>query len=181
MYNNCLDDLKILCIAILTRLIHIYPQREVHESIISLLFLDILVICLQEVFLILKRNWVFATNSDFLIPIYLQPNVVDLRYFKLWIMLDVMIIGIRKFGFVAKTQFLLPFILQETLIINMFILKLLKNPHKTQNFCIVHCTLYTCTPYNVYYNGHSMLWFPVILCLETGNWKLEKHGFFWRR
>ena len=33
-------------------------------------------------------NWVFATNSDFLIPISLQPNIVDLRYFKLWIMLD---------------------------------------------------------------------------------------------
>ena len=25
----------------------------------------------------------FATYSDFLIPIYLQPNAVDLRYFKL--------------------------------------------------------------------------------------------------
>ena len=34
-----------------------------------------------------ERNWVFVTNSDFLIPISLQPNVVDLRYFKLWIML----------------------------------------------------------------------------------------------
>jgi len=30
-----------------------------------------------------ERNWVFATNSDFLITIYLEPNVVDLRYFKL--------------------------------------------------------------------------------------------------
>jgi len=27
-------------------------------------------------------------NSDFLIPISLQSNVVDLRYFKLWILLD---------------------------------------------------------------------------------------------
>ena len=35
-----------------------------------------------------QRNWVFVTNSDFLIPISLQPNVVDLRYFKLWILLD---------------------------------------------------------------------------------------------
>ena len=34
------------------------------------------------------RNWVFATNSDFLITISLQPNVVDLRYFKLWILLN---------------------------------------------------------------------------------------------
>ena len=31
-----------------------------------------------------ERNWVFATNSDFLIPISLQFNVVDLRHFKLW-------------------------------------------------------------------------------------------------
>ena len=34
-----------------------------------------------------QRNWVFATNSDFLIPISLEPNVIDLRYFKLWIVL----------------------------------------------------------------------------------------------
>ncbi len=27
-------------------------------------------------------NWVFATNSDFLILVSLQPNVVDLKYFK---------------------------------------------------------------------------------------------------
>ena len=37
------------------------------------------------------RNWVFATKSDFLIPIPLQRNVVNLRYFKLWIMLDTII------------------------------------------------------------------------------------------
>ena len=48
----------------------------------------------------------------------LQPNVVDLRYFKLWILLHQIIlvwniktsgsidIGIRTFEFVAKTQFL---------------------------------------------------------------------------
>ena len=34
------------------------------------------------------RNWVFVTNSDFLITISLEPNVADLRYFKLWILLD---------------------------------------------------------------------------------------------
>ena len=28
----------------------------------------------------------FATNSDFLITISLEPNVTDLRYFKLWIL-----------------------------------------------------------------------------------------------
>ena len=36
----------------------------------------------------LERNWVFATNSDCLIPISLHPNVVNFRYFKLWILLD---------------------------------------------------------------------------------------------
>ena len=35
-----------------------------------------------------QRNWVFATNSDFLFTISLEPNVADLRYFKLWILLD---------------------------------------------------------------------------------------------
>ena len=33
-------------------------------------------------------NWVFATNSDFLIPIILQPVFLDLWYFKLLILLD---------------------------------------------------------------------------------------------
>ena len=35
-----------------------------------------------------ERNWVFATNSDFLITISLEQNVANLRYFKLWILLD---------------------------------------------------------------------------------------------
>ena len=29
------------------------------------------------------RNWVFATNSNFLIPISIEPDVVDFWYFKL--------------------------------------------------------------------------------------------------
>ena len=36
----------------------------------------------QEKVWIEQRNWVFATNSDFLITISLEPNVVDLRYFE---------------------------------------------------------------------------------------------------
>ena len=35
-----------------------------------------------------QRNRVFATNSDFLITISLETNVVDFRYFKLCILLD---------------------------------------------------------------------------------------------
>jgi len=39
----------------------------------------------------LQRNWVFVTNSTFLISISLLPNVVDLWYFKLWILSDLII------------------------------------------------------------------------------------------
>jgi len=35
-----------------------------------------------------QRNWVFVTNSDFLIPISLQSNVADIWHFKLWLLLD---------------------------------------------------------------------------------------------
>ena len=35
-----------------------------------------------------QKSWVFATNSDFLISISLQPNAVDLRYFKLLILIN---------------------------------------------------------------------------------------------
>ena len=35
-----------------------------------------------------QKNWVFATNSYFQIPISVWPNDVDLRYFKLWILKD---------------------------------------------------------------------------------------------
>ena len=35
-----------------------------------------------------KRNSVFATNPNFLIPIFLEPNVLDHRYLKLWILFD---------------------------------------------------------------------------------------------
>ena len=34
--------------------------------------------------MLLQRNWVFATNPNFLLPICLQPNYLNLRYFKLW-------------------------------------------------------------------------------------------------
>ena len=34
------------------------------------------------------RNWVLAKNSNFLVPISLHPCGVNLRYFKLWTLLD---------------------------------------------------------------------------------------------
>ena len=66
-----------------------------------------------------QRNWVFATNSDFLIPLSLQPNVLDLRYFIISVGSNSLSlkyqrfnpsgckdIGIRKISFEAKTQLL---------------------------------------------------------------------------
>ena len=38
--------------------------------------------------IICESNWVFTTSSDFLIPISWQPNVVDLKCFKLWILIS---------------------------------------------------------------------------------------------
>jgi len=69
----------------------------------------------------IQRNWVFATNSNLLIPISLQPDGANLWYFKLRLFyLKVLIvwnieglrhwvtkiIEIRKSEFVAKTQLL---------------------------------------------------------------------------
>ena len=78
-----------------------------------------LIFCYEYISNYKKRNWVLATNLDFLNPISLQFNVGDLWYFKLWILLDVdslkywrftpsgcKDIGIRKSELVAKTQFL---------------------------------------------------------------------------
>jgi len=69
-----------------------------------------------------QRNWVLATNSDFLIPISFEPYIINLWYFKLIFSnlsnrshslkcqmstpLDYKDIGIRKLEFVTKTQFL---------------------------------------------------------------------------
>ena len=39
----------------------------------------------------MEKDWDFATNSDFLIPISLFPDALDLKYFKLWILLNQMI------------------------------------------------------------------------------------------
>ena len=54
-----------------------------------------------------QRNSVFAKNSDFQIPISFWPNVLDLIYFKLGILLDQSLKYQRKFEFVAETEFLL--------------------------------------------------------------------------
>ena len=75
--------------------------------------------------IIMQRNWVFATNSNFLIPISMQPDVANLWYFKPLIFQTCIIWsnrihslkylrfttlgckdkGIRKSEFVTKTQF----------------------------------------------------------------------------
>ena len=62
-----------------------------------------------DVIIILTKKLSLRHKSDFITPLTLQPNVVDLRYFKLWIQKlnqggkDT---GTRKFEFVAKNQFL---------------------------------------------------------------------------
>ena len=35
------------------------------------------------VFCVMQRNWVFVTNSDFLLPIFFPPNGVNLGYLTL--------------------------------------------------------------------------------------------------
>ena len=55
------------------------------------IFLIILIIKGSWNLIIKQRNWVFATNSDFLITLSLEPNVADLRYFKLLILLNLII------------------------------------------------------------------------------------------
>ena len=52
-----------------------------------------------------KRNWVFATNSSFLIPISLQPDAVHLSYFKLS-SVDPKDVIVGNILCVAKAQFL---------------------------------------------------------------------------
>jgi len=74
---------------------------------------------LKKIFVFLKENWVFATNSNFLIPIFSQPVCVNLWYIKFRIFdskemhslkylrsatLVCKDIGIRKSEFVAQPQ-----------------------------------------------------------------------------
>ena len=76
-------------------------------------------ICHKIVNFLLQRNWVFATNSNFQVPISLQSDSVNLWYLKLRLfnlihnlkylrsaIFGSKDIGIRKSEFVAKTQFL---------------------------------------------------------------------------
>ena len=67
------------------------------------------------------QTWVFVTNSNFLIPIFVQPDDVNLWYFKVRLFdqlfdskfelskiydIEFKDIGIRKSEFVGKTQIL---------------------------------------------------------------------------
>ena len=49
--------------------VHVYKTHEIDNW--------------KKVMLYYKRNWVLATNSEFIIPISLETNVVNLWYFKL--------------------------------------------------------------------------------------------------
>ena len=46
-----------------------------------------------------QTSWVFVTNSNFPIVITLQPDVVDLGYFKLWILVDQIVWNIKGFQY----------------------------------------------------------------------------------
>ena len=64
-----------------------------------------------------QKNWVLITNFDFIIPIFLQPNVADLRFYMNYEKNNLKIEissfteagckdkRIRKFDVVARTQF----------------------------------------------------------------------------
>ena len=54
----------------------IYYNWNLWYSKLTLFYLTTIFICWKE--------FRFATNPNFLISIYLQPNYVNLRYFKLW-------------------------------------------------------------------------------------------------
>ena len=41
-----------------------------------------------HLYFLLKRKWVFATSTNYLVRIFLPTNVVEHRYFKPWILLD---------------------------------------------------------------------------------------------
>ena len=81
--ENRFDDLE-TCKLICAKREHIEPLQ------ISLRYKIFFFKCSLTLYLntfIKKRNWVFAANSDFLIHMSLQHNVVYIRYFKLWIVL----------------------------------------------------------------------------------------------
>ena len=70
--------------------------RNTSQIVLLRLTAYVLVVCLVSVdkdigiFLmeILQGNWVLATNSNFLIPLSLQPDVVDLWFLNLYILWD---------------------------------------------------------------------------------------------
>ena len=53
-------------------------------------------VCSVSVCFLVQAIWVLAINSDFRISISLLPDVVNLWYFKLWIMLDQIVWNIIK-------------------------------------------------------------------------------------
>ena len=62
--------------------------------LLNFLHLNYILLCIWTI--LFSSSWfaighVEVTNSDFLIPISLQHNVADLKYFKLWILLDQLI------------------------------------------------------------------------------------------
>ena len=98
-----------------------WPHIFITKNIKPIIYLTATVFEIIRKLSSIKRNWLFATNSDFLIPISLEPYVVNLWYFNFLIFLskkshslkfqrfttlESKDIRIRKSEFVEKSQFL---------------------------------------------------------------------------
>ena len=67
---------------------NLWWKEKMNIGEILIILLPIFTYSMFPPFLFRKELIVFVTNSIYLIPIALQPNAVNLRYFKLLIMLD---------------------------------------------------------------------------------------------
>ena len=65
----------------------VWPPRD-NTKVLTLKSIDDFVCVSLFIKRLVKNDWVFVTNSTFLISISLLPNLVDLLYFKLWILID---------------------------------------------------------------------------------------------
>ena len=97
----------------------------------------------------IQMNWVFATNSDYPIFLSLQPDVKTLRYFKLIIQLDLILINAshklvyKLKGLVAKNKFFFKWLMRAVLkkimfnFINWLILfQLIKTKYKNKQLMV---------------------------------------------
>ena len=97
--------------------LYIHVHENLGEYVHRFIFVFSLLLNMTMKGISAKRNWVFATNSEFITPISLELNVANLWYFRLTLFdliefiawnikgLQHQVYKIRKFEFVAKTYF----------------------------------------------------------------------------